>query len=188
MLWFEVIKGTNLRKAGNTRFDGKPDTLQGPVSSDEVRSFGSRADQTHIARQDVEQLRKLIETSSSEDFAERSDPPIISGSPDGAGIFLGVVDHCPEFVEDEDFAVFTNSALFEKDRAGRSDSYEHSGKEHYRGGERQHNERAGNIKARNQGIGNGRGFVRLGQKRLNGMNNNIGSSFNNNSRIIFEAG
>lgn len=188
MFGFEVIKGTNLRKAGNTWFDGKPDTLQGPVSPDEVRAFWSRADQPHIARQDVEELRKLIETSSSEDFAERSDPPVISGSPDGAGLFLGVVDHRPELVEDEYFAVFTDSPLFEKDRARRSASYEHSSKEHYGGGERQHNERAGNIKAPNQGIGNGRGFVRLGQKRLDGMDDNIRSLFNNNSWIIFEAG
>jgi hypothetical protein len=161
VLWLEVIKGTNLGKASNTWFDGKPDTLQGPVSSDEVRAFGSRADQTHIAPQDVEELRKLIKTRSSEYFAERSDPPIISGSPDGAGTFLGIVDHCPELVEDEDFAVFANPSLFEQNRAGRSNSYENRGKQHHRGSERQHNKRAGNIKAPDANIINYRSFVRF---------------------------
>ena len=188
VLGLEVIKGTNLGKACNTRFDGKANTLQGLVPSDEVRPFGSRADQAHIAHQDVEQLRKLIEASSPEHFAERSDPPVIPGSPDGAGIFLGIVDHRPEFVEDEDSAVFTDPALFEKNGAGRSDFYEDSSKEHYGGGEDQHKKRTGNIKAPNQGIGNGRGFVRLDKKRLDGRDNNIGLLFNNNGRIIFEGG
>ncbi|MGA2323566.1 MAG: hypothetical protein ABSG22_06935 [Sedimentisphaerales bacterium] len=79
---FEVVIGANLSKACNARLDGKPNTLQGTVTPDKIRTFGSWPHQTHIAPQDVEQLRKFIEARSAEYFAQTGNSFIIFGSSD----------------------------------------------------------------------------------------------------------
>ena len=155
---FEVVIGANLSKTCNARPNGKANTLQGPMAPYEVRTFRPWADQAHITPQNIEQLRKLIEARSAEYFTQRGYSFIIFSSPDGACMFLGVVDHSPEFVEDEDFAVFTDSPLFEKDRAGRSNLYKKHGKQHHQRSNRQNNKRAGNIKPPDANITNYRSF------------------------------
>jgi hypothetical protein len=63
----------------------------------ELRAFGPRADQTHVATQDVPELRKFIEPESPQMIAEAGATRIVGYGPYRTEIPLGVEMHGPEF-------------------------------------------------------------------------------------------
>ena len=72
---------------------------------DEDRPFGTRADQAHVAHQDVEELRQLVQASAAEKGPETGAARVVFLSPDGPGLLLGIDAHAAELEHAECLAV-----------------------------------------------------------------------------------
>lgn len=88
---------------------------------DEVRPFGSRADEAHVTVEDVEDLRQFVEPGGADEFPYFRDARVVVRGQLGAGIFFGVRAHGTEFVDfiflaeaaDTDLAVEDGTAITE---------------------------------------------------------------------------
>jgi hypothetical protein len=88
---------------------------------------GARADEAHVAEEDVDQLGKLVNAGAAEEAADAGDAGIVLHLEDGAAHFikgleggfflLGVNDHGAEFEEAEAAAIHADAFLDEKDGA-----------------------------------------------------------------------
>ena len=67
--------------------------LRDPVLEllDEVRPLGTRADDRHVAAQDVPELRQLVEVEPAQPAADRRAPRVVVARPDRAGVVFGVL-------------------------------------------------------------------------------------------------
>jgi len=97
---------------------------------------GTRSDDTHVARENVEQLRKFVQAGFSENSADRSDPRIIAqlaiGGPlrgsqrirlkEPTQTLRRVRDHGAEFQAVEMLSVETDAPMLEQGRPGRGQS------------------------------------------------------------------
>src|SRR6202012_590233 len=63
--------------------------------------FRPRADERHVAPQDIDQLRNLVEPGLAQEAADRGDAWIVLGCPDRAGPRLGIDIHAAELVHHE---------------------------------------------------------------------------------------
>src|SRR4029079_10407627 len=82
---------------------------------DEKRPFRPRPDETHIAAQDVPQLRKLVETCLTDETADACHPTVLRACPDGRALF-GILAHRAKLVQGEEPSVFSNAFLAVEDR------------------------------------------------------------------------
>lgn len=84
------------------------------------RKVRSRSDDTHIAFQNVQDLRGLVDAGFSEEFADRGEARIIFGVEGGAvrvSDIRGVHAHRAELVHLEDTTVFTQTWCVVEGRA-----------------------------------------------------------------------
>src|SRR5215475_3960763 len=100
----------DLRPAGESRLHGQPlhvvrDFLLKALH--ELRPLRSRSDEAHVTEENVDQLRKLVETGPTEDRSHSRDPGIGLLRPDRSRPLLGIPTHGAELVEDEDTAILT---------------------------------------------------------------------------------
>ena len=86
---------------------------------DEVRALGARADDRHVAPEDVPELRQLVEVRPPEEAAERRHARVVLARPDRAGLALGVVQHRAELDDRERLAVEAHALLPVEHRARR---------------------------------------------------------------------
>lgn len=97
---------------------------------DEVRPFGSRADEAHVAVEDVEDLRQFVEPGGTDKFADFGNARIVFGGQLGTGIFFSIDAHRTEFINliflakaaDADLAVEDGTAVTEFDGQGDGNS------------------------------------------------------------------
>ena len=66
---------------------------------DEVWALGARADEAHVAVEDVPDLRQLVEAGSADKGADARDARIVVGRELRAGVFLSIDAHRAEFVD-----------------------------------------------------------------------------------------
>lgn len=93
---------------------------------DEVRPFWSRANEAHVAVEDVEDLRQFVEPGGADEFADFGNARIVFGCQLGTGIFFRIDAHGTEFVDfiflaeaaDADLAVEDGTAVAEFDGQG----------------------------------------------------------------------
>lgn len=93
---------------------------------DEVRPFWSRADEAHVAVEDVEDLRQFVEPGGTNEFTDFGNARIVFGGQLGTGIFFGIDAHGTEFINliflakaaDADLAVEDGTAVAEFDGQG----------------------------------------------------------------------
>lgn len=96
---------------------------------DEVRPFGSRANEAHVAVEDVEDLRQFVKSSSADEFPYFCDARVVVRGQLGTGVFFGIRTHGTEFIDlvffaeaaDADLAVEDRAVVFEFDGDGHGD-------------------------------------------------------------------
>src|SRR5688572_19089978 len=86
---------------------------------DEERPFRPRADDRHIAAEDVEELRQFVEIEPSQPASDWRRPRVVLARPDGAGGVFRAQVHRTEFVDVEGLAIEAHALLPVIDRAGR---------------------------------------------------------------------
>lgn len=93
---------------------------------DEVRPFRSRADEAHVAVEDVEDLRQFVEPGGADEFADFGNARVVFGGQLGTGVFFSIDAHGTEFINliffakaaDADLAVEDGTAVAEFDGQG----------------------------------------------------------------------
>lgn len=97
-----VVLGEDLGEAGDAGLDvvavGVLGVLCGELLN-EVRALGARADEAHVAVEDVPYLRQLIEAGGADEGADARDARVVVGRELRAGVFLGVDAHRAELVD-----------------------------------------------------------------------------------------
>lgn len=83
---------------------------------DILRHLGTRADQRHVAADDVEQLRKLVHLGSTQETT-RSRDPFISQRRDGGTLTLGAVEHRAELENPEPDKISPDAILSKENGA-----------------------------------------------------------------------
>src|SRR5690349_19907762 len=77
---------------------------------DEMRPLGSRADEIHLALENVPELRDLVDANHANDTADAR-PAIIAFLRPNQSFFLDVNAHRAEFGQDKRATVFTDAML-----------------------------------------------------------------------------
>lgn len=96
---------------------------------DEVRPFGSRADEAHVAVEDVEDLRQFVQAGGTDEFADFGNAWVVFRRQLRTGIFFRIDAHGTEFIDfilfteaaDADLAVENGTAIAELDGQGNGD-------------------------------------------------------------------
>src|SRR5207302_11063490 len=70
------------------------------IEADEVRVFRTRSDQAHLAPENVEQLRQLVELGAPQEPSDSSDAPVVAAGY-GKAHPVGADDHGPQLVHPE---------------------------------------------------------------------------------------
>ena len=124
-----VVLGEDLGEAGDAGLDvvavGVLGVLRGELL-DEVRALGARADEAHVAVEDVPDLRQFVEAGGADEGADARDARVVVGRELRAREFLGVDAHRAELVDlvgpaeaaGADLAVEGRAAVFELDGDG----------------------------------------------------------------------
>ena len=81
--------------------------------------FGSRSDQAHVAPQDVEELRQLVDVGVPQPVSDPGAPRVVVRGPDRAGLALGVAPHAAELDDPEPAAPLPDPLLAVEDRTAR---------------------------------------------------------------------
>ena len=90
---------------------------------DEVRPFGSRADEAHIAVEGVEDLRQFVQAGGADEFTDFGNARVVFRRQLGTGIFFCIDAHGTEFIDfiflakaaDADLTVENGTAIAEFD-------------------------------------------------------------------------
>ena len=88
---------------------------------DKLRALGTGAHNRHLALQDVEELRQLVETDGADDAADCGDARIVLLSPHRARADLGIDAHGAELVDREQRVIQADTSLAVEHRSGGGD-------------------------------------------------------------------
>lgn len=125
----QIAAAGDLPDAGDARLDTEPFTLDAAIEQVDI-ALGHRpgADQAHLAAEDVDQLRQLIDTGFTEESARSGDSRVVFDLEDRpfrlVEMFdfgksgLGIDMHRAELEHREDVFAQADPLLDEKDRAG----------------------------------------------------------------------
>src|SRR5437867_6151049 len=92
----------DLRPAGDARAHSEPQAEVGDLlfeQIDEMRALGARADDAHLALQDVDELRDLVDARAPEESSHRRYAVVPLLRPLSAAFPLRVGDHRPKLLE-----------------------------------------------------------------------------------------
>lgn len=97
---------------------------------DEVRPFWSRANEAHVAVEDIENLRQFVQAGGADEFADFGNARVVVCRQLGTGVFLCVDAHGAEFIDlvflakatDADLAVEDGAAVAEFNSQGNGNS------------------------------------------------------------------
>ena len=84
----------------------------------EAGALGAGADQAHVAAEDVEELRQLVDALGADEGTDAGDAGVSFGGPAGTG-GLGIDPHAAELQQREDLAVQADALLAIHHRAAR---------------------------------------------------------------------
>ena len=122
---------------GQTR-DAGPHSQPVPIAgdrlgqhADELRPLGTRAHQRHLAFEDVEKLRQLVQMELAKHVPQERDPRIVRLGPHRAGGRLGVLPHGADLVHQEPVAVLAYPRLSVYARSPRREPHQdHQQRDH----------------------------------------------------------
>src|SRR5262249_19535417 len=83
---------------------------------DKKGTFGARSDEAHVATQDIQYLRQLIDAQFTNDGPDASDARIAFGGPPRLAVRFGVHPHATELQDRENATMKSHSFLMVKDR------------------------------------------------------------------------
>ena len=118
-----AIGVAQLRPARDTRFDAVPRVVIGDALGQFLYKFGSlraRSDKRHIPGQHIQYLGQLVYARFADEIAYPGDATVVSCSPAGLAIALGIHRHTAEFQHLELPAVQANPFLAEKHRCAKA--------------------------------------------------------------------
>lgn len=99
---------------------------------DELGAFRSRADEGHLAREDVEKLRELVDGGFSDEASDAGDTRVAWDGPALLFVGFGLLHHGAELVHHKRLVVKADALLLEDDRARRGELDEGRNDEHDR--------------------------------------------------------
>jgi len=131
----QIRASADLGQAGEAGLDIVAAMKLRPVLLHQVGFVGPWSHQPHVAPEDVEELRQLIQARPPHDPAQRCHPLVGPDRVEDEGReivdalgrrpdLLGVVRHCPEFHHGERSTAEAYPLLLEKSGAGRAQLYE----------------------------------------------------------------
>ena len=129
------VTGANLGPAGDARLDEQPlspggnDRLE---QLDELRPFGARPDDGHVAAENVQQLRKLVQVRPPQQPADTRRARVAGTGPDRTAAALRVGAHRPELVDREQPPALADPGLPEHDRPPRRRNEQRNDDQHRR--------------------------------------------------------
>src|SRR5262249_14982242 len=112
----------DLRPPGQTRLDQMPLGVELNLLAqllDEERAFGARADETHLAAQNIDELWDLVNAGFADESADAGDARVATLRPLRLAVFFGVLPHRAGLDDLEDAPIFADPLLHVKDRARR---------------------------------------------------------------------
>src|SRR5262245_2178686 len=137
----QAVAPADLRQAGQARFYVKPFAVPGLIAFDLIRNGRARADQRHLAFEDVEDLGQLVEAQAAQERAHAREPVAVDefvtrvfpGAEARVAltfdhprhviavrvVYFDVVEHRAELVDLEDVAVHPDGLLPVERRASR---------------------------------------------------------------------
>ena len=145
-----AAQAVDLGPAGHAGFDDVAGLvvrdLLGEVG-DVVRAFGARADEAHVAAEDVPILGEFVEVPAAHEGAEAEEAGVVAGGALLRGVGRGGVGgHAAEFVEREGAVVGADADLAEEDGATGRLAFEEGGEdEDERGGSEEAEGGAGDV-------------------------------------------
>lgn len=124
-----VVLGEDLGEAGDAGLDVVAVGVLGVSLGelvDEIRALGPRADEAHVADEDVPNLRQFVEACRADEGSDFRDARVVVGRELRAGVFFGVDAHGAEFIDliilaeaaNADLAVERRTAVFHLDGDG----------------------------------------------------------------------
>ena len=120
----DFVPALNLAWADDSGAYGKHLALRRRIELDEVRIFRTRPDQVHVADENIEKLRQLVELGPAQELAQARNPRVtLDGQPRTHQV--GAVDHRPELVDEEGLTETTDAALAKEDRPRRVELDQH---------------------------------------------------------------
>src|SRR5450759_3364712 len=111
----------------------------------EERALRARPHEAHLAAQDVDQLRELVDAVLPHEAAQRRDPRVVVAGEHGTGQLLGVLDHAAELHEGERLHVAPEAFLAQQNRRTHRHEDEHGEDEHHGAEHHEHHERQRHI-------------------------------------------
>jgi len=82
---------------------------------DVVRAFGARADEAHVAAEDVPKLREFVDVPVADKGADAEQAGVVGAGADGVAVVgVGVGRHAAEFVEGKGRVARADACLFKK--------------------------------------------------------------------------
>ncbi len=159
-----AAEAVDLRPAGHAGFDEVAREVVRDLAGelvDVIGALGARADEAHVAAEDVPELGKLVDVPATKEGADAEKARVAAGGGVarrvGGG---GVGSHAAKFVEREGAMAGADAGLAEEDgAAGRFAFDEGGGDENDGGGKNEADERAGDIDG---------AFERAGEKAVDG--------------------
>src|SRR4051812_991653 len=131
----------HLRPAGDARLHFVAQHVLGNLVlelRDEQRPLGPRADDRHIALEDVPQLRQFVDVGAPQHLADRRPPRVLLAREHWPGHRFGIVEHRAELVDHERLAVEAHPLLTVEHRSARRELHQHRDQPE---GNRQHDQR-----------------------------------------------
>src|SRR5205085_5714594 len=115
---FDLVAAVHLARPDDAGLGLEHAAKSGRIKVREIRIFGARADERHVAEQHVEKLRKLVELGPAQEMTDRRDAGVaFDGEPRAASIRAD--DHRAELEDAEDAAARPRALLAEEDRSAR---------------------------------------------------------------------
>ena len=114
-----ATQAQNLGQAGQAGTHGEPVAVawqQGAVVAVVGKGVRTRADQRHVAYEDIDQLRQLIQAGGANKGADAGDALVVLGGVRDLVAVLGH-RHAAELEDREDLAVQAGAALAEQNRS-----------------------------------------------------------------------
>jgi len=133
-----AAQAVDLGPAGHAGFDDVARLIVGDSVReviDVVRAFGARADEAHVAAEDVPILGEFVEVPAAHEGAEAEEAGVVARGALLGGVGRGGVGgHAAEFVEGEGAVVRADADLAEEDRAAGRLAFEEGGEDEDAGG------------------------------------------------------
>src|SRR5437763_3049324 len=107
----ELRPAVHLRPAGQARLDLETASLPRGVLVDLVAEGRARADQAHVAADDVPELRELVEGEAAQGAADLRDPRVAAVYRPTGALGLGADDHRPKLQQVEVAPLVADPAL-----------------------------------------------------------------------------